>query len=135
MTIVAGAPNIVRGGSHSGNVSAVELVALGLCDILVADYHAPSLLLAVQRLVDSGTLDLSRAMKLVTCNPAEAMHRPELGEIAVGKEATLAIIDPRPQGWRTVAIVRRGEVRATFNRPRFAPDAQSTSPRLAVVSH
>ncbi|MBK6561336.1 alpha-D-ribose 1-methylphosphonate 5-triphosphate diphosphatase [Candidatus Amarobacter glycogenicus] len=135
MTIVAGAPNIVRGGSHSGNVSAVELVALGLCDILVADYHAPSLLLAVQRLVDSRTLDLAQAMKLVTSNPAEAMNRPELGEIAVGREATLAIIDPRPQGWRTVAIVRRGEVRATFNRPRFAPDAQSTSPRLAVVSN
>ena len=54
MTIIVGAPNIVRGGSPSGNLDASELFALGLADIICADYHAPSLLPAAFRLVDDG---------------------------------------------------------------------------------
>ncbi len=41
-TIVMGAPNLMRGGSHNGNVSALDVVAMGLCDALASDYHYPS---------------------------------------------------------------------------------------------
>lgn len=115
MTIVAGAPNIVRGGSHSGNVSAAELVELGLCDILVADYHAPSLILAVQRLVDTGVLDIGPAIDLVSRGPAAAIARHDLGEISPGKRANLTVIQrPRHGAWQTAAIIRDGRIRASF---------------------
>ena len=114
MTIVAGAPNIVRGGSHSGNVSAVELVDLGLCDILVADYHAPSLLLAVQRLADRG-VPLASAIAMVSANPARAIGRSDLGAIEGGKAATLTVVSvPRFGPWQVRMVIRNGEVRATF---------------------
>ncbi len=115
MTIVAGAPNVVRGGSHSGNVSAVELVELNLCDILVADYHAPSLMLAVQRLVESHGLGIADAINLVSRGPAAAIGRSDLGEISNGKRATLTVIDRPPHGaWQTAAIIRDGSVKASF---------------------
>jgi alpha-D-ribose 1-methylphosphonate 5-triphosphate diphosphatase len=128
MTIVAGAPNIVRGGSHSGNVSALDLASRGLCDVLVADYHAPSLLLAAQRLVQTGAMDLLAAMRLVTEHPARAMGRDDLGVLAPGKTATLALIDPDDRGWRSIAVVREGSVRATFGGARFAASCEHCSP-------
>jgi len=115
MTIVAGAPNIVRGGSHSGNVSAAELVDLRLCDILVADYHAPSLLLAVQNLVESHGLPLLEAFNLVGRNPARAIGRNEIGELVPGADATLSLIrTPASGSWEAVGIVREGRIRAQF---------------------
>jgi alpha-D-ribose 1-methylphosphonate 5-triphosphate diphosphatase len=115
MTIVAGAPNIVRGGSHSGNVSALELVERGLCDILVADYHAPSLMLAVQQLVEHDSMLLEAAVALVTTNPAIAIGRPERATIRPGNEATFTLIRRTPgAAWRAVGVVRKGRVRAQF---------------------
>lgn len=126
MTIVAGAPNIVRGGSHSGNVAAEELVALGLCDILVADYHAPSLLLAAQRLVERHGIRLEAAMALIGANPARAIGRPDLGAIAPGMTATLTIIDtPSHRAWQARGVVREGHLRASF--------LGEPSPELAVA--
>ena len=115
MIIVAGAPNIVRGGSHSGNVSAAELVDLGLCDILVADYHAPSLMLAVQSLVERHRMPLVEAFALVGRNPADAIGRDALGEIVPGKLATLTIVrTPRHGSWEVLGIIRDGALRAQF---------------------
>ena len=115
MTIVAGAPNVVRGGSHSGNVAALELLQHGLCDVLVADYHAPSLVLAVQRIVESGLLTLEEGVNLVSRNPARAIGREDLGTIEPGRAATLTILRMEPgRPWQAVGVVRDGVFRAAF---------------------
>jgi alpha-D-ribose 1-methylphosphonate 5-triphosphate diphosphatase len=94
MTITAGAPNVVRGGSASGNLAAEALIARGLVDVLCADYHAPSLLFAAWKIARDGLVSLPEAVKMVTLNPARAVrldHR--IGSLAVGKQADLAVVD------------------------------------------
>ena len=89
LRVLMGAPNIVRGGSHSGNVSAADLLAHGLLDILSSDYVPFSLLQAACALHDSGTLDLPAAVRLVSANPAAAARLDDRGAIAVGLRADL----------------------------------------------
>lgn len=88
--VMMGAPNVVRGGSHSGNVAAEELARAGYLDILSSDYVPGSLLFAAfglaQRLSD---WDLPRALCLVTKNPADAAGLTDRGEITAGKRADL----------------------------------------------
>jgi alpha-D-ribose 1-methylphosphonate 5-triphosphate diphosphatase len=104
MTIIVGAPNIVRGGSSSGNQDARELFKLGLADVICADYHAPSLLPAAFRLVDEGLLDLPAAIATVTRNAARAICLADAGEIAPGMRADIAIV--RRDAGRTPAVER-----------------------------
>lgn len=68
--IILGAPNVVRGGSHKGNASALELIMLGLGDALASDYHYPSLRRAALLLAKSGVCDLLTAWKLLSEGPA-----------------------------------------------------------------
>jgi len=111
--IVMGAPNIVRGGSQSGNVAAGELLALGLLHVLSSDYVPASPLQAVFQLVADGTLGLTDAVRLVSENPARAAGLDDRGEIAVGKRADLVRVRPvelpatqsHPRG-RRVPVVR-----------------------------
>lgn len=86
---VMGAPNVVRGGSHSGNVAGAELAQHQLLDILSSDYIPASLLSAVFRLVDDGLLSLAQSVATVTCNPARAAGFTDRGEIASGLRADL----------------------------------------------
>ena len=88
-----GAPNIVRGGSHSGNVAASELAQLGLLDILSSDYYPASLLDAAFRVADdeSNRFTLPQAVKLVTKNPAQALNLQDRGVIGEGKRADLVL--------------------------------------------
>ena len=79
MPILVGAPNIVRGGSQSGNLDARDLIQLGLADIICADYHAPSLLPSAFRLVDEGLMDLPAAIRMLTLNPARAVGLTDRG--------------------------------------------------------
>jgi alpha-D-ribose 1-methylphosphonate 5-triphosphate diphosphatase len=88
--ILMGAPNVVRGGSHSGNIAAVDLAREGLLDILSSDYIPSSLLMAALQLpqhVDA--IDLAAAVRTVTKAPAEAVGLIDRGEIAAGKRADL----------------------------------------------
>ncbi len=85
--IVMGAPNIVRGGSHSGNVSATELLSLGLLDILSSDYVPASPLQAVFLLFGRGDITLPQGAALVSANPARAVGLDDRGVIAIGKRA------------------------------------------------
>ncbi|MFM1815301.1 MAG: hypothetical protein RLZ98_1996 [Pseudomonadota bacterium] len=88
--VLMGAPNIVRGGSHSGNIAAESLARAGYLDALSSDYVPVSLLLAafeLVRLIDD--YDLSRALRTVTLNPATAAGLVDRGEIAPGKRADL----------------------------------------------
>ena len=88
LAVVAGAPNLVLGQSHSGNVSAAELAAGGLLDILSSDYVPASLLHAAFLLHAQG-LSLPAAVATVTVTPAERAALPDRGEIVPGKRADL----------------------------------------------
>jgi alpha-D-ribose 1-methylphosphonate 5-triphosphate diphosphatase len=90
MRTVMGGPNVVRGGSHSGNVAARALAEKGLLDILSSDYVPASLLLGALALEDiPGIGGLPGAIRLVSLNPARATGLDDRGEIAVGKRADL----------------------------------------------
>ncbi len=89
MSIVMGGPNLVTGGSHSGNVSAAELASLDLLDIFSSDYVPASLLLAAFRLRETLDWPLPRAIATVSRNPARAVGLADRGEIAVGLRADL----------------------------------------------
>lgn len=91
--IILGAPNLVRGGSHKGNVSALDLVAMGLCDALASDYHYPSPRRAALMLADSGVLPLAETWALVSSGPAGLLRLPDRGRIAPGLRADLLILD------------------------------------------
>ncbi len=104
---VMGGPNVVRGGSHSGNVAAAELARLGLLDILSSDYVPGSLLSAATRLVDDGLASLPQAVAMISLNPARATGLDDRGEIADGKRADLVQVrfTELPSGQRQ-AVVR-----------------------------
>src|SRR6201996_6028427 len=88
--ILMGAPNVVRGGSHSGNIAAVDLAREGLLDILSSDYVPSSLLMgALQLPKQVPAIDLAAAVRTGTKTPAEAVGLNDRGEIAVGKRADL----------------------------------------------
>lgn len=90
LAILMGAPNVVRGKSHSGNISATDLVRAGLLDILSSDYVPFALLQAafvLPQRVDG--LTLPQALATVTRNPASAAGLTDRGEIAIGKRADL----------------------------------------------
>jgi alpha-D-ribose 1-methylphosphonate 5-triphosphate diphosphatase len=115
MVTIMGGPNVVRGGSHSGNVSAIELARLGLMDILSSDYVPGSLLSATLRLTESAGLSLPQAVATVTRNPAVCIGLQDRGQIAQGLRADLiqvrivTLADGRQQG--VVRAVWRGGVR------------------------
>ncbi|MBC7414283.1 MAG: alpha-D-ribose 1-methylphosphonate 5-triphosphate diphosphatase [Herminiimonas sp.] len=81
LSIVMGAPNMVRGGSHSGNVSAAELAQAGLLDVLSSDYVPASLLHAAFLLQESG-FSLPQSVAVVSRNPARMVGLADRGEIA-----------------------------------------------------
>jgi alpha-D-ribose 1-methylphosphonate 5-triphosphate diphosphatase len=87
ISTIMGAPNIVRGGSHSGNVSALELAKADLLDILSSDYVPSSLLTAAFELVDKAGWTLPRAMATVSAEPARAAGLHDRGVIAPGLRA------------------------------------------------
>ncbi|MBV9655061.1 MAG: alpha-D-ribose 1-methylphosphonate 5-triphosphate diphosphatase [Acetobacteraceae bacterium] len=90
ITVVVGAPNLLRGGSHSGNVSAEALARAGLLDILSSDYIPGSLLMAAFALPQRvPAITLPDAIATVTRNPARAVHLRDRGEIAPGMRADL----------------------------------------------
>lgn len=90
--IVLGAPNVVRGGSHTGLQSAAESAAKGLCDILASDYYYPALLHAPFILARDGKLPLNEAWALVSTNPAIALGLDDRGDLATGKRADITIV-------------------------------------------
>jgi alpha-D-ribose 1-methylphosphonate 5-triphosphate diphosphatase len=89
LATVAGAPNVVRGGSHSGNVSALALAREGVLDALSSDYVPSSLLQAAWLLERDAGFTLSEALALVSLNPAQACGLHDRGAIAAGLRADL----------------------------------------------
>ncbi|MDB5652915.1 MAG: alpha-D-ribose 1-methylphosphonate 5-triphosphate diphosphatase [Tardiphaga sp.] len=109
--IVFGAPNVVRGGSHTGWTKASDMIAKGLCSVLASDYYYPAQMLAAFRLAADGVLPLPRAWALISANPAAAAGLADRGVIAEGRRADLVLIDDsialRP---RIVAVIANGRL-------------------------
>lgn len=91
--VLLGAPNVVRGRSQSGNVSASDLVAQGLCDALVSDYYYPALSHAAWRLVDLGLKTLPQAWAMISETPAEILRLPDRGRLDLGRRADLCVVN------------------------------------------
>lgn len=94
LSVLMGAPNLVRGGSHSGNVAALDLARLGILDVLSSDYVPSSLLYGVFRLVEeqgeAQGVSLPQALAAASLRPARTAGLEDRGEIAPGKRADLA---------------------------------------------
>jgi alpha-D-ribose 1-methylphosphonate 5-triphosphate diphosphatase len=90
--VIMGAPNVVRGQSQAGNASATDLVAAGLCDALVSDYHVPALPLAAWALVDRGVVTLPQAWRLISSGPAAIMRMNDRGRLDPGMRADLVVV-------------------------------------------
>ena len=85
--ILMGAPNVVRGGSHSGNIAATDLAQAGLLDVLSSDYVPASLLSAAFMLVEKCGFSVAQAVATISANPAHCVGLADRGEIATGKRA------------------------------------------------
>jgi alpha-D-ribose 1-methylphosphonate 5-triphosphate diphosphatase len=109
MSTAAGAPNIVRGGSHSGNVSAAKLVEQGLLDVVTSDYVPYSLLHAPFVLAQNGVTSLPVAVGLVTSGPASAVNLQDRGRLAVGRRADLVQVRVHDGIPVVRAVYRAGE--------------------------
>jgi alpha-D-ribose 1-methylphosphonate 5-triphosphate diphosphatase len=107
--IVFGAPNVVRGGSHTGCPAAEEMVRAGLCTILASDYYYPALLLAPFILARNGSADFVQAWALVSKAPAQAFGLDDRGVVAAGKRADLVLVDDARHP-RVVAVVAAGKL-------------------------
>ncbi|WP_417249186.1 alpha-D-ribose 1-methylphosphonate 5-triphosphate diphosphatase [Celeribacter sp.] len=88
IAVMMGAPNLIRGGSHSGNVAAHELASRGLLDIISSDYVPYALLSSAFLLADLWD-DLPRAISCVTAAPARAVNLDDRGRLAVGLHADM----------------------------------------------
>jgi alpha-D-ribose 1-methylphosphonate 5-triphosphate diphosphatase len=88
MMVCMGAPNYYRGGSHCGNLSCVTALNEGLVDILCSDYHFPTMLASLVKMLDSG-INPSVAVNLMTKNPADYMQMKDVGTLEAGKKADL----------------------------------------------
>ncbi|MEJ8476358.1 alpha-D-ribose 1-methylphosphonate 5-triphosphate diphosphatase [Roseibium algae] len=103
MAVLMGAPNVVRGGSHSGNVSARELAEAECLDVLSSDYVPASLLQAAFQIADEvETISLPKAVAMVTSTPANTIGLRDRGSLETGRRADL--VQVRMSG--NVPIVR-----------------------------
>jgi alpha-D-ribose 1-methylphosphonate 5-triphosphate diphosphatase len=126
MPVVLGAPNILLGGSHSGNAAAEELVAAGCCTGLASDYAPPTLLAAAFDLANRKVLDFPAAVRLITAGPAEAAGLGDRGRLDPGCVADLALVAPDGR-WPQVVDVITSSARHADALPGSDPDPLCTS--------
>lgn len=101
--VIAGAPNIVRGGSHSGNVSAADLVRAGAAHAFASDYVPASMVEAAWRTVEDTGIALPAAVAMITDRPARMAKLADRGRLEAGLRADLVQLRP-VQG---IPVVRR----------------------------
>lgn len=110
-TTVFGAPNVLRGGSHTGCPAAAEMVAAGCCSVLASDYYYPALLQAPFVLERKYGVPLARGWQLVSAAPAAAAGLNDRGCFAQGARADIVLVAPpnsRPA--RIVATIADGRL-------------------------
>ena len=99
--VMMGAPNVIRGGSHSGNVAAKDFAAKGWLDVLSSDYYPTALLPAAVKLTESDMgLSLAEAVATVTSNPAKAARLNDRGELAEGYRGDVVLAEIDQHGAR-----------------------------------
>jgi alpha-D-ribose 1-methylphosphonate 5-triphosphate diphosphatase len=104
LAVLMGAPNVVRGKSHNGNISAVELAKAGVLDVISSDYVPFAMLYAAFLLPErADNITLPQSVAMVTKRPAASANLADRGEIAVGKRADLVRVRRRPED---VPVVR-----------------------------
>jgi alpha-D-ribose 1-methylphosphonate 5-triphosphate diphosphatase len=109
--IVFGAPNVVRGGSHTGWTKAADMIEKGLCSILASDYYYPAPILAAFRLAVDGILPLADAWNLISAAPARAAGLDDRGTLAEGQRADIILVDDAmPMRPRVVAVIAGGRL-------------------------
>lgn len=105
MYTVVGAPNILLGGSHSGNLSARQAIEEGCADILCSDYYPAALLHSIFQMEEYGQ-KLEDMVAKVTINPAKATGIDKItGSIEIGKKADLLIVEKLPNGLPAITYV------------------------------
>ncbi len=129
MQIIMGAPNALRGGSHSGNLSALEALEHGVLDILASDYYPAAMLKAALSIVERGMLSLPEAINLVSLNPARAVGMTDRGSLEVGQHADVVLVDHN-DNHRVVATLRGGKIIYWAGHP-VLPSPQSRVLELA----
>jgi alpha-D-ribose 1-methylphosphonate 5-triphosphate diphosphatase len=108
---VFGAPNVVRGGSHTGWTKASDMIAKGLCSVLASDYYYPAPLLAAFRLVADGILPLPVAWDLISAAPARAAGLSDRGTLTAGSRGDIILVDDKiPLRPRVVAVISAGRL-------------------------
>lgn len=110
LAVLVGAPNLVLGGSHSGNIAAIDLVRAGHAEILSSDYVPASLMESIFKLpaADVG-ISLPQAVRLASLNPAKAVGLGDRGEIAADRRADLVRVRTVDGAAVVRAVWREGE--------------------------
>jgi alpha-D-ribose 1-methylphosphonate 5-triphosphate diphosphatase len=103
MDVIAGAPNVVRGGSHSGNIAAADLLRSGWVDVFASDYVPPALIEAAFRCVRDGLTGLPEAIAMITSRAATLAGLPDRGRLEDGQRADLV----RVRVHETLPVVRQ----------------------------
>jgi alpha-D-ribose 1-methylphosphonate 5-triphosphate diphosphatase len=131
--IVFGAPNVVRGGSHTGWTKAADMITKGLCSVLASDYYYPAPLLAAFRLAADGVLPLPAAWELISTAPARAAGLADRGILAKGYRADIILVDDEvPLRPRIVAVIAAGHLVHLTEASRLT--RSSVTPRKAVAA-
>jgi alpha-D-ribose 1-methylphosphonate 5-triphosphate diphosphatase len=119
--IVFGAPNVVRGGSHTGWTRASDMVEKGLCSVLASDYYYPAPLLAAFRLAADKVLPLGKAWDLISAAPAKAAGLSDRGTLREGQRADILLVDDAlPIRPRIVAVIAGGRLVCMTDADRIA---------------
>jgi alpha-D-ribose 1-methylphosphonate 5-triphosphate diphosphatase len=106
--VAMGAPNVLRGGSHSGNLAAIDGIRSGAVNVLATDYHPASPVLAAFKLAHDQELELHEAVKLISQNAAKSVGLHDRGRLEVGLRADITLVED-------LSVPR---VRATFREGR-----------------
>lgn len=109
MSTVLGAPNVVRGSSHSGNVSALDLAREGMLDALSSDYVPISLLHGVFVMHEHLGMPLPDSVAHASRNTARMLGLSDRGELAIGKRADLVRVRPTAEAPAVTAVWRGGQ--------------------------
>ncbi|MBD1996643.1 alpha-D-ribose 1-methylphosphonate 5-triphosphate diphosphatase [Leptolyngbya sp. FACHB-541] len=110
LQILMGAPNLILGGSHSGNISAMELVEIDLVDIISSDYVPQSLLQSIFLITRTTGKPIHQTMRLVTINPAKAIGlEGDRGSLEIGKRADFVTVHDDGVLPRLTSVVRQGQ--------------------------
>ena len=91
--VLMGAPNVVRGGSQTGNIAAEDLIREGLVDALMSDYYYPALSQSAFALVERGACSLPRAWDMISGAPARIMGMADRGHLGIGARADIAVVN------------------------------------------